>query len=644
VEIVVDRQIGRAELETDGVLRPDTATVKSPAIPVYLRHVIHFLAVFFLSTLLVFAVELISRGSFSDTILFFQELYRPAWTTVGLYALVMIAFDALLGRSHNGLLVVAPGALLFTWIGRQKALYLGDPLYPTDFLYSRQIVDLLPLLARERPWTAFAIAVATILAVAGLILAWRYWRQRTLRLNAKGRLWRLAIVVPALLSFVSIMDYNNFSWARDRLRVQPIMWDQKENYAHNGFTMAFALNLPMVNVSAPQGYSPEAINAMSVRSSAYGTGEKPDIIMVMSESFWDPTRLPGVSFNRDPIPTVRARQSGAVFSPEFGGMTANVEFEALTGFSNAFLPYGSIPYQQYVRHPLPSLATFLKSEGYATKAIHPYREWFWNRRNVYQAFGFDTFRSEENLPRLASRGPLVSDASLIEEVIREADETEGPFFFFTVTLQGHGPYEPYRYKNSSIDVATEAGVAEREAIRTYSEGAADADRSLKKLMRWAAKRQRHTILVFFGDHLPPLGDAYISTGYMKGRVADRRAPLADMLKQHETPLVIWSNQTGTDHGIGTVSPSFLPLHVLELAGLSHPYYTGFLGSIRDRYKVIDRHMLLSSEDVSTPDWSEKSDTDPFINRFRLLQYDMMFGERAGLDKFFPEMKAHGPAS
>lgn len=111
-----------------------------------------------------------------------------------------------------------------------------------------------------------------------------------------------------------------------------------------------------------------------------------------------------------------------------------------------------------------------------------------------------------------------------------------------------------------------------------------------------------------------------------------------MLNQHETPLVIWSNRTGTDHGLGTVSPAFLPLHVLELAGLNHPYYIGFLGSLRDHYQVIDRHMLLSVDDVSTPDWTNKPGTDPLINNFRLLQYDLMFGEEHGISRFFPELR------
>ena len=62
-----------------------------------------------------------------------------------------------------------------------------------------------------------------------------------------------------LAFFVSIMDYATFSWTRDRLQIMPMMWDQKENYAFNGFTLAFALNLPMANVPAPAGYSAEAI-------------------------------------------------------------------------------------------------------------------------------------------------------------------------------------------------------------------------------------------------------------------------------------------------------------------------------------------------------------------------------------------------
>ena len=80
-----------------------------------------------------------------------MQPFKPGWTTVALFALLLVGLDALLGRPHHGLLIVAPLALSLAFVGHQKSLYLGDPLYPTDFLYARQIVELMPLLVRERP-------------------------------------------------------------------------------------------------------------------------------------------------------------------------------------------------------------------------------------------------------------------------------------------------------------------------------------------------------------------------------------------------------------------------------------------------------------------------------------------------------------
>jgi phosphoglycerol transferase MdoB-like AlkP superfamily enzyme len=590
------------------------------------------------STILVFSVELIVRGSLAETLLFFQQPFRPGWTTVILFALLILFFDALLGRAYLALLVVAPAVLLLAFVGHQKSQYLGDPLYPTDFLYARQIIELAPLLVRERPVLAIVLGVSLVAGIALLVALWRFWRRRFPALPLRARAARLAVALPALLFFGSIMDYATFSWARDRLQIIPMMWDQKENYASNGFAIAFALNVPMAKVNAPEGYSKEAIEAIRkpVDAAPSVPPERPDIIVVMSESFWDPARLPGVTITPDPIANVRTIQSGHVFSPEFGGMTANVEFEALTGFSNAFLPYGSIPYQQYVREPLPSLATFLKTQGYATHAIHPFEGWFWNRTPVYEAFGFDRFMSEENLPPLEKRGPLASDAALTEEIIREAEATAEPFFFFAVTLQSHGPYEPNRYSSTTHTVETSASARAKGSILTFAEGAADADRGLARLIEWAEKSERPTVIAFFGDHLPPLGPVFVETGFMKKPVAERKAPLAKLRAQHETPLVIWSNRKGPVGHLGSISPAFLPLHVLETAGISHPYYTGFLGDMRQRFSVVDRNVLVTPRGMTTPDWGRAKKIDPAIRDFRLLQFDMMFGKRHGAKAFFPE--------
>jgi phosphoglycerol transferase MdoB-like AlkP superfamily enzyme len=592
----------------------------------------------FVATVLVFAIELIVRGDFAGTVAFFLQPFKPGWTTIIIFALILIGLDAVLGRSYQSLMIVAPLTLSLAVVGHQKSLYLGDPLYPTDFLFARQIVALMPLLVRDRPGTAVIMVLGIVGGLSALVYGWRLWRRRVPSLSRKGRLARLTLTVPLLAFFVSIMDYATFSWTRDRLQIIPIMWDQKENYASNGFALAFALNVPMAHVSAPSGYSDKSIAAIErPHVTASVPAEKPDIIIVMSESFWDPTKLPGVTITPDPIPNVRALRSGTMFSPEFGGMTANVEFEALTGFSNAFLPAGSIPYQQYVRAPVPSMATFLKSQGYETRAIHPGTSWFWNRTPVYADFGFDDFKSEENLPYLEKRGPLASDAAMTAEIIREADATEDPFFFFAVSLQNHGPYEPYRYSNPSHTVQAPTSQWARDSLLSYAEGASDADKGLEQLIEWARNRQRPTVIAFFGDHLPPLGPVYVETGFLKDNVAPRKEPADQMLLHHQTPLVIWSNRTGRAADVGAISPAFLPYHILTTAGISHPYYTGFLGQMREHYRVVDRNLLLTPSGDATPDWARQKKIDPAINDYRLLQYDIMFGKRHAAPDFFPEM-------
>ncbi|MEO3998686.1 LTA synthase family protein [Mesorhizobium sp. CAU 1732] len=587
------------------------------------------------SALIVFLAECVLRGSVGQATAFMVDISRPGLTTVALLSLAMIAIDALMRRSFQAILVVAPIIIALAWVGREKAFYLGDPPYPTDFLYARQIVELLPLMLVERPLTAVLIVLAALLLGGALFLLWR-WSKRLQRITLSGRAARLAISIPALAFFAAEMDYASHSNLRDSLKISPMMWDQKANYRHNGLVMAFALNVPMAYVAPPVGYAASTMNRIDTPvSGTYVPYTQPDIIMVMSESFWDPTRLPGVTLTPDPIAFTRSIQSGHVFSPEFGGMTANVEFEALTGFSNALLPYGSIPYQQYVRRDTPSLASFLKEEGYSTLAVHPFQSWFWNRGPVYKSFGFDRFVSEENMPALDKRGRLASDAALTELIIEEVEASTDPMFLFAVTLQNHGPYEAGRYPDERIEVESKALPAARAAIHTFSEGMMDSDQSLERLIKWAEKRERETIVVYFGDHLPPLGPTYVATGFLERNVGDRIAGAERLREQRETPLVMWSNRRG-QIDIGTVSPSLLPFHLLRTAGMEHPYYTGFLGSLRDHYRVIDRHIVIRPSGYGVEGWTRQKRIDPLLRDYRMIQYDMMFGEQHARDKFFPD--------
>lgn len=584
--------------------------------------------------------EILARGSMIDVVEYMTSTSRPGLVAVGIVFLILAFTDAIIGKAYQSTLFIGPLLLLPAFFSGQKQLFLSDPLFPSDLLFGRQIMELLPAMVAAEPMKAVGLAVGSLAFIVALITL--IWKSRKVfpRLNLVGRGARLVVSFPLLAGFISLMDPMAFSAFRDRLNIVPMMWDQKENYRHNGFLMAFAFNVPMARVSAPEGYSQPAITDIpSDRVPAsFFSGRQADVIVVMSESLWDPTRLTSVRYSEDPMPTIRAASSGNnMFSPEFGGMTANVEFEALTGFSNAFLPYGSIPYQQYIRRPLPSLATFFESKGYVTKAFHPFQSWFWNRQNVYQALGFQQFRSEENMPAMDKRGIFASDDALTRYIIKEADNTEAPFFFFAVTLQGHGPYEEHRYAKNTVEVdAPTLSDAPTKTLATYTQGVKEADQSLKMLMDWAKKRRRETIIVMFGDHLPPLGDVYTESGYMPNVVATRKASVPTMKREHETPLVVWSSKRGVQKDIGSVSPSQLPHVVVRLAGYRHPYYTGVLGRVGERYTVVDRHQLIGRNAKSQADWAQAGAVDPLIRDYRLLQHDVMFGEGYGIDRFFPE--------
>ncbi len=604
------------------------------------RLAVRLVNVLALALLTIIVTEWLARGTLIDVSDYLLSPARPGMIAVLVLFLLFLAADALLGRAYQSALILVPLAILPAFLSMQKQQYLSDPLYPSDMLFGRQIGELLPVMFAARPFAAIGLLLGVVGAIALLVYLLVLGRRHFPVLTAWQKLVRLTVALPLIGGFLSLMDPNSFSYIRDRLNIVPMMWDQQENYRHNGFLLAFAFNIPMANVQAPQGYGADVITDIAPERlpATFFGGRNADVIMVMSESLWDPTRLSNATLSPDPMPTIRANASGNLFSPEFGGMTANVEFEALTGFSNAFLPYGSIPYQQYVRRPLPSLATFFASKGYTTRAFHPFQSWFWNRSNVYQSLGFQSFMSEENMPVMDKRGQFTSDDALTKEIIRTADQTKEPFFFFAVTLQGHGPYEKNRYTKNTIDVQSASLSPEnRDSLATYAQGVREADSSLKALMDWAKKRRRETIIVLFGDHLPPLGNVYTETGYMPDVVATRKASVSVMKREHETPLVVWSSKRGVQKDLGSVSPSQLPYYVVRLAGYRHAFYTGVLGRLHERYAVVDRHQLIERNDRAHPDWATSgAPIDPLIRDYRFLQHDQMFGEGFGTERFFPE--------
>lgn len=525
-----------------------------------------------------------------------------------------------------------------------KFSFLGEFLYPWDMLLYNNVLNLLPNLYKEvdiqKVLLIFFGAIAVITAITVFIFIKK--PKPLIRLNIWIRLAFIGIAAAYLSIFIFYRSIPNVEGSLKEAGVTNITFDQNRNYKTNGFFVTFLLNMQSAIVLPPKGYSEKTINEIVDGLEEYPpidskSKDKPNIIIIMSESFWDPTSIETLKFGTDPMPTVRQYQNGNILSPTFGGGTSNVEFEALTGFSNMFLPPGSVPYQQYIQHDLPSLPRTLAATGYKTAAVHPYPKWFWNREQVYKHIGFGEFKDIDGFKDPLYKGPFVSDEQVTKTIIEQTEQTEEPLFTYAITMQNHTGYNEDKYPEYTVETQTPPEIAPvfNPILRSYTQGISDADAAFKQLIEYYETSEEPTLVVFFGDHLPAIGQDYEffkQAGYVPRGQGESNWELENFKDMHTTPLAIWNNYGAEVPEIGTISPSFLAPTVLNLAGIEKPLYYSILENFKELMPGYTSDLKIDAQDKLykvTPD-----DIETVKQDYQLIQYDLLFGEQYSKKRLF----------
>lgn len=494
---------------------------------------------------------------------------------------------------------------------------LGRPLFPWELLLARQAANLWPYATVK-----FGV-LPMLLGGVGLVLV----LAASLRVGPRFA-WRSRAVLAGAVAAICAWLLPHPGHSLRPLGITNKHWVQLENYRENGLPLAFVLNLPAANVRAPRGYSRERVEALLQRYPASpGTGETPDVVVVMSESFFDVTRLPGVRFEADPLPTLHRLQreaaSGTLYPPAFGGGTANTEFEVLTGHATRWLPAGSVPYQQYVHRPLPALPRQFAERGYRTSAVHLFRRWFWDRDRVYPQLGFQRFISEDDV---ALEGGLFypADTNLTRAVKAQLEASEQPQFVFAISVEAHGPFEAHRYPGEALRVEGPLDDAARGELGTYAEAIGHADRELGALLTFLEQRARPAVVVFFGDHLPSLTYTLRQTGVLPAPDALATLDVKRRAFLYEVPLVVWSSRHNEPRALGAFSTDYLGPVVLREAGAPVPPYARFLEATRARFPVVAPLLLANA----AGEWldEEPAELQQARDDWYLLEYDQLFGE------------------
>ena len=544
-----------------------------------------------------------------------------------MFELLALLLFAVFGKLHVALMTET---LFFGIYGLANYFVLNFrsvPIQPWDLLS----IGTAASVAGNYDYTLDRQALLVVLGFI-LLLILEYFCRFTLK---KGT-WKLRLPMAAtlvvMLGAFGLMFHSD-EIVEQKLRLYNKLFTPTTISYKNGTALAFVMELRYMSVDKPAGYDADAaaqeLAALEEESmsepamAAASDGEElPNIIVIMDEAFSDPAILGDFTVNQDYMPFVHSllegtenTVSGWLNVSVLGGNTANTEFEYLTGNTMAFLPQGSIPYQQYINESAPSLASHLASLGYQTVAMHPYNASGWDRDTVYPAMGFSEMYFLPDFENPHKVRNYVSDQSDFEKII-EIYENKGdsPLFLFNVTMQNHSSYTE-SFDNFDPQIEVEGG---SQTLNNYLSLLSLSDEALSELIAYFEGQEEDTVIVFFGDHQTT--NSVIEPILKQNGKSSSTLTEEEQADRYKVPFFIWANfDIEEETGVET-SANYLGAKTLEAAGVPMDGYFTYLSGLSETVPVISaNHVTLDDGTFTNAD-----DQAELLSDYKGYQYYRLF--------------------
>jgi len=584
-----------------------------------------------------------------------------------LVALLYLMLLMLFNRFWTASIVILAVGIIVAAIEHFKVEIRYEAILPADlgFLGSNtgNMLTFIPAGAH----VTILVALGAFAVLLALILVLRHFdgrkgrmiRTDNLSLNLTSRLilLLLPILVFALYCIhVSTTDSlaNKFSRA---LGDTPSMWDSVYDAQRNGPLVAFTRQLNPKIMDKPSNYSEETMKKVAARYqkeaetiNASRTNNLTDstVVYVLSESFSDPSRVPGLKTNKDSMPNIRkikaGTTSGLMLSSGYGGGTANLEYMGLSGLSMAnFESSLSSPYQQLVpsQHWTPTINQLwgapVNSLGY-----HSYESSMYSRATNYKKFGFshfytltgpDVIKYQDKI----DESPYVSDKSSYDSALEGIKSGKTNKFIQIITMQNHMPYHEW-YENNDYTAESTTGTPlgddEQQSIETYQKGVEITDQATQEFLNELDALDKPVTVVFYGDHLPGI--------YSSASEDDNNS-----LALHLTDYFIWSNKASSSQGnkasdAAYSSPNFFVAQAADHMNAKVSPYLAFLTEMHSKIAAMEPPVVnkiqgwdripegqnvyldQNGNPMSTDDFDKE--TKQLLADYKLIQYDITAGK------------------
>ena len=597
----------------------------------------------------------------------FEEVrFMAGFFNIILFELIAWILYFVTGRAKWALRVVFIVAMVFGLINHYVMLFRSTPFVPWD-IFS---IGTATSVASNYDFTPTAgVVVVTVIFIALIVLM--HFVDFRIKWKFRFRLIPTVLGILALCLFVNALQDEDFQTDN---YLYPFLFTPAYMTKVNGMAVTFAMDLKFVAVDKPDGYSRQKakelldsytgadknsdeaaasdnsttideeadIDSANNNTAITDKSNYPNIIVVMDEAFSDLSVLGDFDTNTDYMPFVHSLEkgnentiTGYLNTSVCGGNTADTEFEFLTGNTMAFLPVGSIPYQQYIKSKTPSLASYLKSIGYATYAQHPYYGSGWNRDTVYPLLGFDNLSFMQDYSNQRFVRKYISDETSFDKIIETYEnKPDGqPAFIFNVTMQNHGGYTDTYY---GFDNTVTADKLNNSALDQYLSLIKMTDEDLKSLIDYFSNVDEKTIVVFFGDHQP--NDTVASSVLAANGMDYNNLSNEELKLRYQVPYVIWANYDIDEATGEDTSVNYLAAIVLKAAGVPTNDYQSFLLKLKEEYPIISAvrtdktagktanktsDKVSNKSDKATGSKKKQADSD-MLNEYKILQYYRLF--------------------
>ena len=555
-----------------------------------------------------FLIECFSRHSIGDA---FSYLFHSPIIFIYNSLLILLTLSVTL-LVRRKIFILTTISVIWLTGGITNGIVLNNRVTPFTANELKLISSTFDIL--QKYFTKFEmglIIIGIVVALIGVVIAFFKAPKSKNKVNYKRN---IPILIAGILSFLLLTQgalktniissyFGNIAFA----------------YLDYGFPYCFTNTLLNTGIERPINYSKENIDKLaetllptndteidnshlmaSNDNTLVPQKQKPNIIMLQLESFFDPTHMMNLEFSEDPVPNFRKLKeqfsSGYLHVPSIGAGTANTEFEIISGMNLEFFGAGEYPYKTILRKTTAESINYdLKDLGYSTHAIHNNKGTFYTRQKVFKMLGFDTFTSIEymNIEETTPTG-WAKDKYLTKSIIDALNSTENQDYIYTISVQVHGDYPDTPIENhSKITVSGLEDPSRLTSFEYFTNEIHEMDQFIGELINALSLINEDTVLVMYGDHLPTLDieDGELSNGDI-----------------FQTEYVIWNN-FGLEKQDTNIEAYQLGAHVLNQLDIHH----GTLINYHQQYQ----------------------DSADYQQNLKLLQYDMLYGERYIYDGINP---------